>query len=147
MVDRRPPLIDRIPGGVRHGRRLLVALGLSEILTGGGAAVMTVILMTGPAAQEGAPFLLLLLPYVLLVPSGGALFAFRPWAYRLHLLLVPIALVGGPLWFSTEVGILEMLPQVFAGLMAALVLTRMFFSRSVRRMFGISPPAAGDLRP
>jgi hypothetical protein len=121
-----------------------MALGGSELLMGGGAAVLAAVLLGGPAAQEGAPFFLLLLPYMLLVPSGAGIFSFRPWSYRLHLLLTPIALVGGPLWFSTEVGIREMLPQLFAGLVAALVLTRMFFSRSVRRMFGISHPAAGD---
>lgn len=138
----RPPLVERMPGGERSARFLMMALGGSEIVTGAGAGILLGELMGGPAASQAAPFLLLLLPYVLLVPAGAGLFSFRPWAYRVHLLLAPVALTGGPLWFSTEVGFLGMLPQLFAGVVAAVLLTRVFLSRSVRRIFRVTAPAA-----
>lgn len=146
-MNGRPPLVERMPGGERSARILMMALAGSEIVTGAGAGILLGELMGGPSAGQAAPFLLLLLPYMLLVPAGVGLFTFRPWAYRLHLILAPVALTGGPLWFSTEVGLLDMLPQLFAGAVAAVLLTRVFLSRSVRRIFRVSAAAVSTPRP
>ena len=125
-------------GAVPAATRIaLIMLGLVELLAGLLALGGAIALSLDPAPGFAQLTLGVLAPLTLLALAVTGIFLRRPWSYLMHLVVVPIALIGAALFLTSLVGGKRGIPVILATGFSSGLMALFFLSPDVRKWFGM----------